>query len=278
MFEGRKLLIVTKHRKENAIAPILEDALGVEVFVEENFDTDQLGTFTGEVERNQDPISTAKRKCREGMHHSGFDLAIASEGSFGPHPTLFFVPIDEEIVVLVDHKNNLELVAKELSTETNFDSREVGTVEELLEFASQVMFPTHALILRPTKDNFQGMVKGIHEESLLIKVFSELKERHPSVYVETDMRAMHNPSRMKVIAKATEKLLALIQSKCPNCQSPGFAVSDYIRGLPCSQCGSPTRSVLAEIFTCQICHHQLESPNQQNKESEDPMYCDFCNP
>lgn len=278
MFEGRKLLIVTKHRKEAAIGPILMKALGVGVFVEKNFDTDQLGTFTGEKERSQDPISTAKQKCKEGMVQSGFDLAIASEGSFGPHPTLFFMPADEEIVVFIDQQNNLELVARELSTETNFDAREVRTVKELLEFANQVMFPSHALILRPAKDNLQGMVKGIHEESLLIKVFNELKERYATVYVETDMRAMHNPSRMKVIAKATEKLLALINSQCPNCLSPGFAASEYIRGLPCSLCGRPTRSVLTEIFTCQQCQYQQERPNSDNRDFEDPMYCDFCNP
>ena len=33
--------------------------LGVKCFVAENFDTDLLGTFTGEVERKDDPITTA---------------------------------------------------------------------------------------------------------------------------------------------------------------------------------------------------------------------------
>ena len=54
MFEGRKLLIATKHKKEIVIAPILEKELGVTCFVAPDLDTDELGTFTGEVERRDD--------------------------------------------------------------------------------------------------------------------------------------------------------------------------------------------------------------------------------
>ena len=39
MFEGRKLLIATKHVKENMIAPILENTLGVQCFTIVDFDT-----------------------------------------------------------------------------------------------------------------------------------------------------------------------------------------------------------------------------------------------
>jgi rubrerythrin len=278
MFEGRKLLIVTKHGKEQVFASVFEKALGVRCVLDNSFDTDQLGTFSGEVDRTLDPMSAAKQKCLEGMRQSGCDLAIANEGSFGPHPTLFFVPADEELLVLIDSKNKLELVVRELSTATNFNAGEITTVEELFAFAKQAQFPSHALILRPAKANFQSMVKGIHEQAQLLEVFESLKSQHPSVYVETDMRAMHNPSRMKVIAAAAEKMLSLIHSTCPQCQTPGFTVSDYIRGLPCSLCGRPTRSLLAQIYTCKHCNYQKEKSNPENKDFEDPMYCDYCNP
>lgn len=55
MFQGRKLLIATKHEKEKAIASIFEKELGVKCFVAPNLDTDTLGTFTGEIERKDDP-------------------------------------------------------------------------------------------------------------------------------------------------------------------------------------------------------------------------------
>ena len=44
MFQGRELLIVTKHEKEKVISPILERELGVKCVVTDNFDTDILGT------------------------------------------------------------------------------------------------------------------------------------------------------------------------------------------------------------------------------------------
>ena len=56
MFNERKLLIATKHGKEKVIAPIIEKALSVSCHTANNFDTDLLGTFTGEVERTQDPL------------------------------------------------------------------------------------------------------------------------------------------------------------------------------------------------------------------------------
>tara|TARA_B110000116_G_C16594769_1_gene472242 strand:+ start:294 stop:461 length:168 start_codon:yes stop_codon:yes gene_type:complete len=55
MFKGRPLIIATKHEKEKIIAPLLEDNLGGISFVNPDFDTDMLGTFSGEVERKTDP-------------------------------------------------------------------------------------------------------------------------------------------------------------------------------------------------------------------------------
>ncbi|MDO9153157.1 MAG: hypothetical protein Q7U47_05530 [Paludibacter sp.] len=90
MFLHRKLIIATKHEKESIIAPILEKELGVTCFINKNFNTDELGTFTGEIERVLDPISTAREKCIRAMNLSNCDLGVASEGSFAPHPSIFF--------------------------------------------------------------------------------------------------------------------------------------------------------------------------------------------
>jgi len=82
MFKDRKLIIATKHNKEQVIAPLIEKALGVICFIDEDFDTDILGTFTPERVRKLDPISTAREKCLLAMKRTGCDLGIASEGSF----------------------------------------------------------------------------------------------------------------------------------------------------------------------------------------------------
>ena len=96
MFSGRKLVIATKHKKEQVIAPLLENALGAKCIVPEGFDTDTFGTFSGEKERADDPVITARIKCLKAMELTGATLGVASEGSFGPHPSLFFINADEE--------------------------------------------------------------------------------------------------------------------------------------------------------------------------------------
>ncbi len=117
------------------ITPILEKELGVKCFVTSNIDTDDLSSFTGEVERKGDPISTARNKCLIAMELTKCDLAVDSEGSFGLHPLVYFSPADDEIILFLDKKNNLEITARELSTETNFNGSEIKTEKELQEFA-----------------------------------------------------------------------------------------------------------------------------------------------
>ena len=277
-FQGRTLIIATKHGKEKVMGPLLEKELGVKCVVAENFDTDLLGTFTGEIGRKDDPITTARNKCLLAMNVSNCDLAIASEGSFGPHPAIFFVPSDDEILIFIDKKNQLEIIARELSTETNLNAEIIKTENQLADFARQINFPSHGLIIRKAKDDFTEMVKVITEEERLYEVFKYMVSTYGEAYVETDMRAMYNPSRMKVIEKATKKLLEKINSCCPECNTPGFGVTDSIPGLRCSLCGSPTRSTLSYIFTCKKCSYTREEMHPNKITTEDPAYCDYCNP
>ncbi len=278
MFEGRNLVIATKHEKEKVIAPILEKELGVKCFVTLDFDTDELGTFTGEVERKDDPIITARNKCLLAMELTNCDLAVASEGSFGPHPSLYFVPSDDEFLLFVDKKNDLEIIARELSIETNFNGCEIKTERELKEFADNANFPSHGLIIRKSHDDFRDIVKGITNPDELNKAFQNLIGKHGTAYIETDMRAMYNPSRMKVIEKAAGKLVDKILSLCPKCETPGFGITDRKDGLPCELCDFPSRSTLSYIYTCQKCAYEKEEKYPNGKQTEDPRYCDMCNP
>jgi ribosomal protein S27AE len=278
MFQGRKLVIATKHKKEDVIAPMLEEALQVVCFVNEDFDTDSLGTFTGEVERELDPISTARQKCLIAMEVSHCDLGIASEGSFGSHPSVFFASADDEFLIFIDKKNNLEIIVRELSLETNFAAEEIKNEKELMVFAQSVKFPSHGLILRKSIRDATDIVKGITGIAQLKKAFTKLIETSNSVYVETDMRAMYNPSRMKVIEDATKKLVEKIKSSCPRCHIPGFGIVDAKKGLACGLCGQATSSTLSLIYQCQHCEYSKEAMYPNKKTSEDPMYCDYCNP
>ena len=278
MFQGRRILIATKHKKEDVLAPILESELGLKSFVLDDFDTDVFGTFTGEITREGTPLDALRKKVELGLALAGVDMAIASEGSFGPHPTVFFVPAADEVLLFRDKKNDLEIVAREITTDTNFGSAEVQSQEELLAFAEKSLFPSHALILSGVDDNASAFVKGITSQDELLSVFQELKYKVKTVLVQTDMRALYNPTRMKTIERACHKLIKNIMSTCPGCVTPGYSVSDVLSGLPCSLCGRPTKSTLAHQYVCKKCGHEERRYYPNLKLEEDPTFCDYCNP
>jgi len=278
MFKDRKLIIATKHEKEKVIAPLVEKALGVSCLINKNFDTDILGTFTGEIERKLDPIATARQKCLMAMELTNCDLGIASEGSFGPHPSMFFASADDEFLIFIDKQNSIEITARELSIATNFNGKEINSEKKLLDFADSINFPSHGLILRKAKDDNNDIIKGITDIKKLKETFKKLYDEFKSVYAETDMRAMHNPMRMKVIKSVTKKLIEKINSVCPKCNKPGFGITEAKKGLECSLCGSPTNSTLSYIYVCRHCQYSKEEIYPNKKTTEDPTFCDYCNP
>jgi hypothetical protein len=278
MFNGRKLLIATKHNKEQVIAPILEEGLGVHCFVPDNYDSDIFGTFSGEVERKNTAVETVRAKCLAAMAEFDCDLGIASEGSFGSHPSIFFAQADDEFLIFIDKKNDLEIIARELSLDNNFFGAAISNKEMLADFVSKVQFPSHAIILRSQPDDLTAIIKGITTTSQLEDSFQNLMSIYGSVYAETDMRALYNPTRMNVIKMATQKLLETITTACPSCKTPGFSITDVKQGLPCSWCSAPTRSTLSFVYSCKKCSFSSEKMHPHQKTTEEPGFCDSCNP
>jgi len=274
-FKGKKVVIATKHGKEMVIGPVLEESFGMEYSVSENLDTDLLGTFTGEVERVLSPVEAARQKCILALQECDADFAIGSEGSFGPHPTLYFLPTDEEYLVLMSQKNDFEMVVKMASLQTNYASYQLGSEIKLSDFLTQVKFPSHGLHVKGP-EGYQE--KGIRSEKRLKKAIKEVINRPGTYTLETDMRAMNNPTRMSVIQELTGKLVEKMRSCCPSCQRPGFSPTDVIRGLVCSSCSLPTKSVKTVIYSCEGCHYTACIDFPESKTTEDPMFCDFCNP
>lgn len=275
MFQQREVWLATKHQKEAVIAPVLEQAFQLKVRVPCGLDTDLLGTFTGEVARPGDPVQTLRMKCEMALQAFGGDLAIASEGSFGAHPQAGFVPVDEEWMMLLDVRNELEIVVRELSMETNFSGLDFVTESELISFAQRAQFPSHGLILKG-KDG--RIVKGIIGHQELLAVYRDLLSGGLPLRVETDMRAMYNPTRMQVIKTTARKLVQQMQSVCKQCGAPGYGVVRSETGLPCEWCGHPTKAILAWIYQCKKCGFEERQWFPQGKQTENPMYCDSCNP
>lgn len=159
-FEGLTIALATKHGKEQVIIPLLQEALGIKDHIIPAIDTDQLGTFSGEVERKGTPLEVLRQKCKLAYDLTGCPLVIASEGSFGPHPSLYFIPADDEWLLLKDYLNNIEILVRELSTETNFAGGIFQTFDQVLEFATQAKFPSHALIIRAGEKDFSFTKRG----------------------------------------------------------------------------------------------------------------------
>jgi hypothetical protein len=277
-FENRNLLIVTKHGKEEVLKPLLEQALKVKCFISSDFDTDSFGTFSGEISRKNDALSTVKDKCLEAMAFYKCDLAVASEGSFGPHPSAFFASADDELVVLIDLKNNLEIIGRKLSLETNFSSKSFTNLDSFLAFLQQIQFPSHHVILKDKDHNPLEIHKYFKSQEGVVQMFHALIEKYGIVFAETDMRAMNNPTRMKVIKEAVENLVDKVTSLCPKCEFPGFAVTSAVTGLPCESCNFPTNSTLYHVLTCTRCNFEEKKYYPRNVSWENPMYCDVCNP
>ncbi len=274
MFQNRILVIATKHKKETVIAPLLEANLNVKCFVLKDFDTDSFGTFTGEIARKDNAFETVRKKCLAAMAISNCDLGIASEGSFGLHSTAFFASANEEILLFIDLKNNLEITTRIQTLNTNFNSSIIKSKTELQLFAETCKFPSHGLILR--SENSELIVKGITAWEELYEHFEALKANYSDIIVETDMRALYNPTRMKIIEKTTMQLIEKINSKCPNCNHPGFGIVEANKGLRCELCNNPTNSILSYTYQCSNCN--FKSEKAASKKMEDPMYCNYCNP
>lgn len=280
-WSGATAVLGTRHGKQRVIVPILEARLGLTIDVLDTLDTDRFGTFTREIPRTAGFRDTARAKALAAVtQHGRTSIGIASEGSFGPHPEFPFVAGGAELVVLVSREEDLDLSGLDVTMETNFGAQEVGSVEEAVAFAQRASFPSHGVILRPFRDGsplVAGAVKGIVDADVLEQAVRDALRTHGRAWIEADMRAHLNPTRMRGIERATLALASAAISECPDCDRPGYVVVERVRGLPCSECGSPTARARAEIRRCTGCGQQDER-SLAGPAAASAAECEWCNP
>lgn len=277
IYKNRLCVLTTKHGKSNAIAEPFSRILGLQI-LECNEDTDQLGTFSGEIERTGTVLEVLEKKCEWGMKSNGLPFGIASEGSFGPHPSLFFLPCDHEELIFIDHEKDFFLRENVLSLETNYQFKNMCHEDEFPEFANAIKFPSHAVIIRPSDWEDKSIIfKGIQSFEEFQEAFNVCKSSSSDkmVRVESDMRAHLNPTRMVVIGQLAEKLAQRLKTLCPMCKFPGWGLVRLLTGLECSECGFPTEKIKEETFGCAKCDFEQSFRKALNT---GPESCPICNP
>jgi len=280
-YARRCAVLATMHRKEEAIAPAMLSTLGLTITPTAGLDTDQLGTFSGEIPRHGTMLEVAVRKARLGMSAVGEPIGLASEGSFGPHPAIPFIPGGLELLVFVDDEKGIVVHESFIAGETNFDHLVYSSGDALEPFLERIGFPTHGLIVLPNEgEPTASLVKGIVEFDTLTKAIAEAAALSPDgrARIETDMRAHLNPTRMKSLATLADRLARRVATLCPGCGAPGFGRTGRRVGLLCESCGTPTGMVAAEAFTCPACEYAEERPRFDGLLRAPAQHCPGCNP
>lgn len=281
-YKNTVAVLATMHGKERAISPVLAQGLGLRVALAMGLNTDRFGTFSRDVERAGSALDAARTKIAAGFDYAPYArVGIASEGSFGPHPYVPYLAVGRELILLIDRERGLELTGHFVSPETNYGHAVVSDMKAALSFAELSKFPDHGLIVmgwadeKPAPD--LALFKDVGDLKGLEKAVSQVVAQCGAAFVEADMRAHRNPTRMCAIEHAARDLVRRFRSQCPACAHPGFDVTERIAGLPCEWCAEPTRVSRAERFTCQACHYRQERA-VSNATTADAGYCDLCNP
>jgi len=274
----KRIALTTKHDKLRLIKPAFDEYVGCELF-EVNLDTDKLGTFSGEIERVAPPRETAIQKARIGMKKKGLSLGTASEGSVGPDPIVPFIHSNTEHLVLVDDEIGIVISETYRSFEITATTITAAPGQDLTSFLEKADFPNHALIVRPNTQISSNCIKGINNhEQLITAIEKSSKYSHNGfVVIESDLRAMHSPSRQRNIEEVAKLLAKRVSHLCPNCQIPGWGRVGYEKGLNCSECELKNPDAIRqEKLGCVKCDH-IEL-GKVISSTLNPAQCNFCNP
>ena len=277
-YSGQRLALLTQHGKERVIAPALDGALRCRVECVAGYDTDLLGTFSRDIPRAGTQLEAARRKARIGMELSGLPLGLASEGAFGPDPVAGLFPWNVELLVFIDDERGIEVTGMAQQA-TRFAHLLTDDWEQATQFARQAGFPEHHLVVRPQGQDDPRIEKGLASWTALEAAFNQARgeAENGQVFLEHDVRAHAHPTRMDVIRLAAADLAAKLNSPCPACRTPGFQVIERLSGLPCADCGAPTREICTDIHGCPKCDYR-ETRERADVAHADPGRCNNCNP
>jgi len=257
--------LLSKHRKSQQLAPVLYE-IGIELVEIDFFDTDQLGTFAGEVERRLSPSECALVKAKKAAELSGLNVGLGSEGSFGGGPMGGLLNWNQEIVCLYQQAPELIIYAS-AEGPTALRSIKADNLDALISKMSD--FEQQRWIVRCA----DGILKGLSQTEVIALHQAAFTEW--PVVLEPDLRAMHSPLRQIMIQKAALNLAERLQSRCPHCDAVDFWPDEREFGPACQLCGYPTNEVKSLVTNCKSCGYKA---SETLLETGNERFCDQCNP
>jgi len=267
-----RVALGTQHGKEAVIAPPLA-ALGITVQTAA-IDTDRFGTFAGDVARAGTMREAARAKARAAAEATGLAVGLGSEGAYGPHPFVPFLPLGQELLLWHDTRTGHEIIETTTDDHPCFDQQTLALASEAEAFLSRVGFPGTAVIVQ-TAPAAPPIARGITDRATLERALAQALALSPSALIQTDMRAHRNPRRMAVIGDLAARLARRIATPCPACAAPGYGHLRTLAGLPCRDCGSETLQIAADVEGCTACGTETVRPRAG---LADPAACPCCNP
>jgi len=225
------LVLASRHGKERAMARPFRLGLGLELVVADQIDTDHFGTFTGERPRPADAATTCRLKAEAAMDATGACLGVASEGSFGPHPAIPFLPLAIEWMTFVDRRRDLVISERLEGTPTNFSHSVIAAGADPGSWLERIGFPAHGVIVSPQRSDPHPsdpypIVRGLHSPEALAKAIRGATAHSADglALLQSDMRAHCNPTRMASIRRLAFRLVRRIRTACPSC---GYRGGDW---------------------------------------------------
>ncbi len=270
-FVGRRAVIATKHGKERVLAHPLRDELGMlpELLP---LDTDRFGTFTGETPRIGSQLDALRAKLRAAREETSHDaVLVASEGSFFPDPHFPQITLDRELVGIYDPTTEIEIVGSAVAP-ARVISEDVRDADALERALARIGLPEFGAIVHTGT----SLHKGLRDADAVRAVVTAAWLRGEPVRIESDVRAHHNPARMRVIAEAGIDAVRRARSHCPGCARPGYWRMQVLPGLPCEECGAATERPRADVWACRACDHREE--RARDAATASAAHCDACNP
>jgi hypothetical protein len=274
-YDGCTVVFATRHGKHRQVADAFA-GIGAAVIAPADLDTDQFGTFSGEIARVLTAVDAARAKTRLAVTMTGHRYALASEASYSS--LAGGLPGHEELLLFTDLERGIEILEASRSLTTLPAPVRVAGAAEADGLLSACGFGDQAVIVRPAVGGRPADIrKGITDRSELARALARATggSADGRAIIEPDLRAMHNPTRQQVLARLGRRLAARLASACPGCRCPGYGRTATRPGLPCAACDTPTPLAVAVVHTCPRCPH--ETVHRQTTRA-DPQWCPHCNP